>query len=122
MSATLNNEKEEKEWNFRVTAQRLIIVKTKNSNVRKVAALDVLTNLSIALSVPTNILIESLQTEKEYLAHFNVFTSKNLEGVDKDFIGFFDALDIDQGVEDFIKAYWVYPGKMRFELLEVEEP
>jgi hypothetical protein len=44
-----------------------------------------------------------------------------MEGIDKDFIGFFEAIDIDQNIEDFIKAYWIYPDKIRFELVEVEE-
>ena len=43
-------------------------------------------------------------------------------GVDEDFINFFEALDIDQSIEDFIKAYWIYPSKIRFELAEIEEP
>ena len=43
-------------------------------------------------------------------------------GVDKDFIDFFEALDVDQNIEDFIKAYWVYPSKIRFELVDIEEP
>ncbi len=42
--------------------------------------------------------------------------------VDKDFINFFEALDVDQSIEDFIKAYWIYPSKIRFELVEIEEP
>ena len=41
---------------------------------------------------------------------------------DKESHNFFDALDVDQAAEDFIKAYWVYPIKIRFELVEVEEP
>ena len=60
--------------------------------------------------------------EKEYLAQLKVYTSKNLEGIDKEFINFFDALDVDQALEDFIKAYWIYPSKIRFELVDVEEP
>lgn len=45
-----------------------------------------------------------------------------MEGVDADFVDFFEALDVDQDIEDFIKAYWIYPNKMRFELVEIEEP
>lgn len=98
------------------------MVKTKNENVRKVAALDVLTNVPIAMNVAADISLEDLQAEKEYLAHLTVYTSKNLDGVDEDFISFFEALDIDQSIEDFIKAYWVYPNKIRFDLTDVEEP
>ena len=98
------------------------MVKTKNINVRKAAAMDVLTNLSIAINIPEEISIDDLQPETEYLAQLKVYTSKNLEGIDKEFIDFFNALDIDQNTEDFIKAYWVYPSKIMFELVEVEEP
>jgi hypothetical protein len=119
LSATLN---EDTDWNYRISDQRLIVIKTKNVKVRKAAAIDVLTNLPVAINIPENIAVESLESEKEYLAHLNVYTSKNLQGIDKDFFNFFEALDIDQAVEDFIKAYWIYPDKIKFELVEVEEP
>jgi hypothetical protein len=110
------------EWNFRLTEQRLIILKTKNENIRKSAALDVLTNLPFALNIPANIIIENLHNEKEYLANINIYSSNNLEGIDKDFINFFTVSDINQSIEDFLKTYWIYPGKIRFELVNVEEP
>lgn len=119
MSASLNFESD---WNFRILDKRLVVVKTKNESVRKVAVLDVLTNLTFAVEVPDTISMQELIAEKEYLANLKVYTSKNLKGVDKDFINFFEALDVDQSVEDFIKAYWVYPSKIRFELVDVEEP
>jgi hypothetical protein len=121
LSAALTGDKEE-EWNFRITTQRLIVMKTKAESVRKAAALDVLTNLSIALSIPKEFAMEDLAVNKEYLATLKVFTSKNMQGIDPEFVNFFDALDIDQSTDDFIKAYWVYPNKIRFELSEVEEP
>jgi len=122
LSAALTGDKEEEEWNFRITTQRLIVMKTKAASVRKAAALDVLTNLSIALSIPKEFAIEDLAANKEYLATLKVFTSKNVKGIDPEFVNFFDALDIDQSADDFIKAYWAYPNKIRFELSEVEEP
>lgn len=119
LSAALN---QETNWNYRIVDQRLIVVKTKNENVRKVAALDVLTNLPIAITVAPDIPMESLHGEKEYLAHLKVYTSKDMQGIDRNFISFFEALDVDQSIEDFIKAYWVYPNKIRFLLTDVEEP
>lgn len=119
MSAALN---QETDWNYRIVDQRLIVVKTKNENVHKMAALDVLTNLPIAFTVAPDIPMENLQAEKEYLAHLKVYTSKDMQGIDRDFISFFEALDIDQSIEDFIKAYWIYPSKIRFELVDMEEP
>ncbi len=119
MSAALN---QETDWNYRIIDQRLIVVKTKNENVRKMAVLDVLTNLPIAINVAADIPMEDLQAEKEYLAHLKVYTAKDVQGIDEDFISFFEALDIDQSIEDFIKAYWIYPGKIRFDLDSIEEP
>jgi hypothetical protein len=110
------------DWNFRVFDKRLIVVKTKNESVRKVAVLDVLTDLTFAIEVPGTISMQQLSVEKEYLANLRVYTAKNVEGVDKDFVNFFEALDIDQSIEDFIKAYWVYPSKISFELVDIEEP
>lgn len=119
MSASLN---QQADWNFRKTEERLVVIKTKNEKVRKAAALDILTNLPFAIEIPENVAFENLQSEKEYTAQLRVYTSSNLVGIDPDFTNFFDALDIDQTMEDFIKAYWVYPSKIRFELAEVEEP
>ena len=110
------------DWNFRLFDKRLIVVKTKNETVHKVAVLDVLTNLTFAVEVPEIISMQELGVDKEYLANLRVYTAKNVKGVDKDFINFFEALDIDQSIEDFIKAYWIYPNKIRFELVDVEEP
>ena len=112
----------EDNWNFRVLDKRLIVVKTKNENVRKVAVLDVLTNLTFSVEVPEMISMKELDADGEYLANLRVYTAKDAGNVDKNFIDFFDALDIDQSVEDFIKAYWIYPSKIRFELIEIEEP
>lgn len=108
-------------WNFRITDQRLVTIKTKNENVRKAATLDVLTNLTFTLTIPSNIEIESITNEKQYLAHMKVYTSNNLEGVDQDFVNFFKATDVNQNIEDFLKAFWIYPGKIRFELASLEE-
>jgi len=119
MSASLDMESD---WNFRVFDKRLIVVKTKNENVRKVAVLDVLTNLMFTVEVPDMISIQELDIDKEYLANLRVYTAKDIGNVDKEFINFFEALDIDQNIEDFIKAYWIYPSKIRFELTEIEEP
>jgi len=119
MSASLDVEND---WNFRIFDKRLVIVKTKNASVRKVAVLDVLTNLMFAIEVPDMISMDELAVDHEYLANLKVYTQKNANDVDKDFVNFFEAIDVDQSIEDFIKAYWVYPGKIRFELADLEEP
>jgi hypothetical protein len=109
-------------WNYRVQDKRLVVVKTKNEGVRKVAVLDVLSNLTFAVEVPAEIAFDSLKADSEYLATFKVYTSKDLKGVEGEFISFFEELDVDQATEDFIKAYWIYPAKIRFQLVEIEEP
>jgi hypothetical protein len=119
MSASLDTESD---WNFRVFDKRLIIVKTKNESVRKIAVLDVLTKLMFAVEVPEMVSMDELGAENEYLANLRVYTSKNLEGVEGDFLNFFEVVDIDQNIEDFIRAYWIYPSKIRFELIDLEEP
>ena len=119
MSASLDIETE---WNFRVFDKRLVVVKTKNNAVRKVAVLDVLTNLMFAVEVPDMISMNELSVDKEYLANLRVYTSKDVQGVDEDFVEFFEAIDVDQNLEDFIKAYWIYSSKIRFELVDIEEP
>jgi hypothetical protein len=119
LSASLNRQAN---WNYRKTEERLVVIKTKNQEVRKAAALDSLTNLSFTIEIPENISIEGLQAEKEYLAHLKVYTSSGLAGINAEFTDFFDALDVDQNMEDFITAYWVYPNKIRFELADLEEP
>ncbi len=119
MSASLDIESD---WNFRIFGQRLIVVKNKNSAVRKAAVLDVITNLMFTIEVPEEISMDDLAVDKEYLANLNVYSQKNVDDVDKDFVNFFEALDIDQAIEDFIKAYWVYPRKIRFKLDSLEEP
>jgi hypothetical protein len=119
LSASLS---QDSDWNYRKSDQRLIVVKTKNVDIRRVAVLDVVTNLAFAISIPENIAMETLEPEKEYLVHLKVYTSKDLDGVDMEFYNFFGALDVDQALEDFIRAYWAFPSKIVFELAEVEEP
>ena len=110
------------DWNFRVFDKRLVTVKTKNETVRKAAVMDVLTNLTFAVEIPDMISMDELVVDRQILADLRVYTARNLEGVDADFVDFFQALDVDQNMEDFIKAYWIYPGKIRFELVDLEEP
>jgi len=109
------------DWNFRVFDKRLVVVKAKKESVRKIAFLDVLTNLMLAVEVPGTISMQELIVDKEYLVNLRVYTAKDVEGVEKDFVNFFEVVDIDQSIEDFIKAYWVYPSKIRFELIDMEE-
>jgi hypothetical protein len=111
----------ENDWNYRIVASRQIMVKAKNDDMRKISAIDVLTNLPFPLEAPTDFPMESLEVEKAYFATFKVFTLKKMEGVAGDFVEFFEVVDVDQGVKDFIKAYWLYPNYIRFELTEAEQ-
>ncbi len=118
MSASLNVESS---FNFRKTDKRLVVVKTKSEAARKIAVLDALTNLMFMVQTPESVDMEGLAVNKEYLFTLRILTAKEVSDVPKDFVGFFEALDIDQETEDFIRAYWAYPAKIRFELVEVEE-
>jgi hypothetical protein len=110
----------ESNWNYRKVASRQIIVKAKNDAMRKISAVDVLANSPFPLEVPADFPMETLEVEKGYFATFKVYTSKKVEGVTSDFVEFFEVVDVDQRVEDFIKAYWLYPNYIRFELTEAE--
>ncbi len=118
MSASLDVESD---FNFRKLDKRLVVVKTKSELARKIAVLDALTNLMFTVWVPDAINMQELIENKEYLFNLRILTSKNLNDVEKDFVSFFEAIDIEQSTEDFIRAYWAYPAKIRFQLTEVEE-
>jgi hypothetical protein len=107
-------------WNYRIFGTRPILIKAKNDHMRKVVAIDLLISLPFAFEVPENISVESIEVEKEYSATLKVYTSKNIEGVEREHVEFFEVLDVDQSFEDFIRAYWMYPNQIAFELTEIE--
>ncbi len=122
MSASLNVESG---WNFRALEKRLATVKSKAEAVGKIAVQDTLTNLMFTVEVQKDISatpIAELSAGKQYLLNLRVITSQNLNDVKADAISFFQAVDIEQSIEDYIKAYWLYPSKIRFQLVEAEEP
>jgi hypothetical protein len=119
MSASMNTQSE---WNFRIIEKRLVTVKAKNEATRKISAIDTLTNMTFTVEVAQAVDMQTLTVDTQYVFTLNVYTSTNLEGIDQEFIGFFEALDIDQEMEDFIRSQVVYPTKTRFELIEIEEP
>jgi hypothetical protein len=110
------------EWVYRISERRTISVKAKNEQVRKIAAIDLVTNLPFGIEVPPDVPLESVEIEKAYYASLKVYTARNIAGVAADYVEFFKVLDVDQSIEDFIKAYWLYPKLIRFELVEVEPP
>ncbi len=110
----------ENNWVYRIFDRRPVSVKAKNEQVRKIAAIDVSTNLPFAIDVPAEVSLDDVEVEKAYLAALKVYTARNIEGVAPEYNEFFNVLDVDQAIEDFIKAYWVYPKHIRFELVEVE--
>ena len=65
--------------------------------------------------------IDTLEVEKGYFATFKVYTLKNVKGIFSDLVEFFTVVDVDQTVEDFIKAYWLYPSYIKFELVKSEQ-
>jgi hypothetical protein len=122
LSASLNVESG---WNFRALEKRLATVKSKAEAVGKIAVQDTLTNLMFTVEVQKDISatpITELSAGKQYLLNLRVITSQNLNDVKADAISFFQAVDIEQSIEDYIKAYWLFPSKIRFQLVEAEEP
>jgi hypothetical protein len=119
MSASLDVEND---WNFRLLEKRLVTVKTKSDAARKIAVSDILTNLTFIIRASEAIDMQMLTADTEYLFNLKVYTSKKADDVKEEFVNFFEALDIDQSMDDFIRAYWAYPSKVRFELVEAEEP
>ena len=108
------------DWVYRIFDRRTISVKAKNEQVRKIAAVDLTTNLPFGIDVPGSLLINNMQVDKGYFASLKVYTARDITGVPPDSVEFFEDLDVDQSMEDFIKAYWLYPKLIRFELVEVE--
>jgi hypothetical protein len=64
--------------------------------------------------------MDTLEVGKAYFVTFKVYTLKKVPDVSNDFVEFFQNVDVDQSVEDFIKAYWLFPTYIKFELAEAE--
>jgi hypothetical protein len=100
-------------------------VKSKAEAAAKIAVQDALTNLMFTVEVQQGVSatpITDLSTGKEYLLNLKVLTSKNLDDVKPDAVNFFQAIDIEQSMDDYIKAYWLYPNKIRFQLVRSRRP
>ena len=109
------------DWNFRLVDSRQVKIKGKSDDVRRVSVIDVLTGLPFPLVAATDFPMDSLEVVKAYFATFKVYTLKKVEEVSADFVEFFEILDVNQSIEDFIKAYWLYPKYIKFELAEAEQ-
>jgi hypothetical protein len=108
------------DWVFRIFDRRTISVRAKNEQVNKLAAVDLLTNLPFGADVSKNVSLDNVEIEKAYFASLRVYTARNVTGVLADAVEFFEVLDVDQSMEDFIKMYWLYPKLIKFELVEAE--
>ena len=109
------------DWNFRLVDSRQVKIKGKSDDVRRVSVIDILTGLPFPLVAATDFPMDSLGVDKAYFATFKVYTLKKVEGVPADFVEFFEILDVNQSIADFIKAYWLYPKYIKFELVEAEQ-
>jgi hypothetical protein len=96
------------------------MVKAKNDCLRKALAIDLSIDLPFAFVISESVPVELVEAGKSFSATFKVFTSTNLEGVEKEFVEFFEVLDVDQSFEDFVKVYWLYPNYITFELSRIE--
>jgi hypothetical protein len=95
-------------------------VKGKNEQVRKLAAIDLFTNVPFGIEVPQDGPFGDVEIGKTYFVSMKVYTAREISGVSPESVDFFTVLDVDQSMEDFIKAYWLYPKLIKFELVEVE--
>jgi hypothetical protein len=107
------------DWVYRIFDRRPVAVKTKNSQLRKIAAIDTATGIPFSLDVPNTVSMDDADVGKSYLVSLKVYTASNIDSVASDYIEFFKNLDVDQSIDDFIKAYWSYPKHIKFELIEV---
>ena len=107
-------------WVYRIFDRRTISVRAKNEQARKLAAVDLVTNLPFAVEVPMEVALESLEVAKEYFASMKVYTTQKIEDVPPDFAEFFEVVDVDHSMDEFIKAYWLFPKMIKFELVEAE--
>jgi hypothetical protein len=107
-------------WTYRILTRRLIVVKAKNPEVRKLTATDLQTNLPFAIDVPQDVPMEEVEAEKSYFASLKVYTAKDTKAAAPEYSEFFGVLDVDQPMEDFLKVYWIYPKLIKFELSEVQ--
>ena len=108
------------DWIYRIFDRRTISVKAKNEEVHKIAAVDLLTNLPFGIDVSKNLSTDNVEIEKAYFASLKVYTARNISDVPATAVEFFEVLDVDQSIEDFIKMYWLYPKLIKFELVEAE--
>ena len=108
------------EWVYRIFDRRTISVKSKNEKARTIAAIDILSNLPFALKVSQSMPLEKVEVEESYFASLKVYTAQKVPGVSQEFVEFFTVLDVDQSIEDFLRAYLLYPKLIKFELVEAE--
>jgi hypothetical protein len=108
------------DWNYRIIATIPILIKAKNDRMRKAVAIDLLVNLPFTFEISESVPVESVEVERKFSATLKVYTSKYVEGVESEFVEFFEVLDVDQSFEDFVKAYWMYPNYIAFELTGIE--
>jgi hypothetical protein len=108
------------DWVYRIFDHRTISMKAKNDQVRKIAVVDIQTNTPFGIDVPTDVPFEDLQIGKQYFASLKVYTAKDTSDISADFVEFFKVLDVDHSMEEFVKAYWLYPKFIKFELVEAE--
>jgi len=108
------------DWNYRIFATRPILIKARNDHLRKAVAIDLLVNFPFAFKVSEDVPVETVEVEKRFSATLKVYTSKNVEEVESEYVEFFEVLDVDQSFEDFVRVYWMYPNHIAFELTGIE--
>ena len=118
----MSTSEKDSKWNFRIVENLRVTVDTRNKKTRKISVQDFQTKLAFIMDAATAIELKEILPKRQYLFTVNVYTAKNLEDVDANFIPLFEGIDIDYETEDFIKALNAYATKVHFELVEFTEP
>ncbi|MCW4006973.1 MAG: hypothetical protein NWF04_10365 [Candidatus Bathyarchaeota archaeon] len=112
---------DQKTWVFRGSDLRPIQVKAKNMQIRKIAAMDLATSLPFGLDVPEEVPVESVKVGQASIVRLKIYTAQTVEDVAPEYAELFKTQNADQPTENFLKAYWLYPKHIKFELTEIQQ-
>jgi hypothetical protein len=108
------------DWNYRIIETRPVLIKARNDRMRKAVAIDLSLDLPFAFEISPDVAMNEVKVERRFVATLKVYTSNSVEDVADEFVEFFKVLDVDQSFEAFVKAYWMYPNYISFELTKIE--
>ncbi len=90
----MSTSEKDSKWNFRIVENRLVTVETINKKTRKISVQDFQTKLAFIVDATTAIELKEILPKRQYLFTVNVYTAKNLEDVDANFIPLFEGIEL----------------------------